>query len=548
MKKLLRTLALALTFIAALALARKAHAATFSGPGLFISLNQCADIQSPVDGQTWCFDAINYTLGVWNAALGNYINPAASSNNLNYLSLLQVGGLGLVQQSPPSSVTATATCSGTCATTYTYEVTCVSDSGETTPSAQVTATNSNPLTSSNTNTINWATQAGCIDGYNVYGRISGSLGLIGTVSSPSTTTFVDNGSASTPTPYKFTFSGSSAEVTGVIFDLRNQVASPAPIDVSSSNGMPGVSTIKATSITTTSNHDTQIPVFGWGGSGGTITPPGGFSNITNVAASPGSTRGIWSGTKDLPSSGATGASTASIVSPQGMAAINIAVLPANPAVAITVIGSASASGPAPAQSITLTDPASTATGDLEVACISFTNGSLLSSPATFHYISTAISGSGGEQLACYWNAPQTTKLPPTTNTTGIITQSGPLGTFRETLVGLIPLSATTANTPNGSSGVPQMSWTFPVDMTVQACRATWFQYAGCSPYPTWAMKDITAGVTLCSTGTVSNSNTDEAITPSNFSIPANDVIQFLATVTGVSCTGGNASIYMLLHE
>ncbi len=50
-------------------------AQTFSGPGLFISRSACADIVNPVSGQTWCFDATNQLLDVWNGTGFVQANP-----------------------------------------------------------------------------------------------------------------------------------------------------------------------------------------------------------------------------------------------------------------------------------------------------------------------------------------------------------------------------------------------------------------------------------------------------------------------------------------
>lgn len=537
------------SLLAAIALslyAHKAHAnQAFSGPGVFIDPG-CADIVSPVDGQTWCLNPTDYSITVYNAATATYQDPIAASNTTSFggFSVQNIGGLGLVQQGPPGSVAAAGTCSGTCATTYTYEVSCVTDSGESLPSASVTAVNNASLDVSDFNTVTWSVQPACTGGYNVYGRTGGSLGLLGNVAA-ATGTFTDDGSAAAPVSYAFSFtSGSHASLA--IWDLRGAVTN-APIDVKSTNAALSAS-LKATSVTTTQNHDLQIPVFGMGTGSGSFTNPGGFSNVANVASSSGARNGIWGGTKDIAAAGATGNATGTTVTASDWGAINIAVLSSNTASAITVEGSATAVTNASGTSLPFGDPTGTASGDVEVACISFGRGSLLSAPAGFNLIATAAAQSTGTELACYWNLPAGTPKPPTTNTTGIITQSTPSGTFRETLLGLIPWSANSANAPNGAGGVAQSSISFPVDMTVVSCRATWFQYSGCSPFPTFAIKDTTAGVVLCSTGTVSGTNTDQAITPTNFSVPANDVVAFLATTTGVGCTTGQSAMSVLFKE
>lgn len=78
----------------------------------------------------------------------------------------------------PQGVVATPGTGGTlAAATYTYEVTAVDANGETTPSSTVTATTTG---STGSVSLTWhQTAIGCT--YNVYGRVSGSLGLIATV-------------------------------------------------------------------------------------------------------------------------------------------------------------------------------------------------------------------------------------------------------------------------------------------------------------------------------------------------------------------------------
>ena len=57
-------------------LAAYLHASqVFSGPGLFISQNQCTDISNPVAGQSWCFDATNDVIDYWNGAVSAWLQP-----------------------------------------------------------------------------------------------------------------------------------------------------------------------------------------------------------------------------------------------------------------------------------------------------------------------------------------------------------------------------------------------------------------------------------------------------------------------------------------
>jgi hypothetical protein len=95
---------------------------------------------------------------------------------------------------PPSAPTlSTATTGGSLAasTTYTYEITALSGSNETTPSTSTSITTGS-TTATNTVTATWTAVPGAT-GYNIYGRVAGSLGLIGTTTS---LTFTDTGSAS----------------------------------------------------------------------------------------------------------------------------------------------------------------------------------------------------------------------------------------------------------------------------------------------------------------------------------------------------------------
>ena len=535
-------------FALAVALSVYAHKAAanqvFSGPGLFISQNACTDIGNPVSGQTWCFDSLNEAVSVWDATMGAYKQPFVPTitTNFNNQSIVGVGGLQLVQLPPPSSVLAQSTCSGTCATTYTYEVTCLNQVGETLPSAAVTATNASSLSGANFNTISWASEASCT-GYNVYGRVSGSLGRLSTLPL-GTTSFVDNGSSAGAVTYNFTFSAPS-NATVAVWDLRNAL-NATPVDVLSQNtgssASPG-----ATHLTTNFNNDTQIPFFGVGSNSGVFSPPSGFSNTVNVNAAT-HAFGIWGGTKNISTAGTVAAVTSSTTVSKPWSAINIAIAAANPSTPITVEGSLSAVTASPYTALSFSDPSGTAGGDLEVACLAFANGTLSVPQAGFSLIASATFESGAVQVNCYTNLPNPSQSPPSTNTTGTLSQQTATGVFRETLLGLQTWSANTANSPNGAASTAQISISYPVDMTVLSCRATWFQYSGCSPFPTFAIKDTTAGTVLCSSGAVSGTNTDEAITPSNLFVPANDVIAFLASSAGSGCSAGQAAMSIVMHE
>lgn len=155
--------------------------------------------------------------------------------NFNNYSGINVNTIQLVQLAPPSGVTAGASCSSSCSTLYTYEVTCAGDaSTETTPSLTVTTSNNATLSSSNFNTIGWNAESSCHGGFNVYGRIGGSLGKLGNTGGNS---FVDNGSASVGA------APPSANSTGTILApsvvLTNSNSADPAVVVNASTGQTG---------------------------------------------------------------------------------------------------------------------------------------------------------------------------------------------------------------------------------------------------------------------------------------------------------------------
>lgn len=161
--------------------------------------------------------------------------------------------------------------------------------------------------------------------------------------------------------------------------------------------------------------------------------------------------------------------------------------------------------------------------------------------------SATLNSGTGVKLNCYYNYPAGGgAAPPTVNTTGIITQQTPNGIYRETLLGLQTWTANTMST-TGEAGAIQSSISFPVPMTVVGCRATWLAYT-CTTFPVFALKDATAGTVLCSSGTVTNAAHDGSVTPSNFTLPANDVLEFIATTTSADCSGGSAAMSIQMHE
>ena len=92
------------------------------------------------------------------------------------------------QISAPAAPTLASTTGTLVAGTYTYAVTAVNAQGETIASATAQIT----LSATGGVTVSWTAVPGAT-GYKVYGRVAGSLGLIGSVTAP-TLTFTDSGS------------------------------------------------------------------------------------------------------------------------------------------------------------------------------------------------------------------------------------------------------------------------------------------------------------------------------------------------------------------
>ena len=186
--------------------------------------------------------------------------PLTANANFNNFSGVNVNSINLNQLNPPGFVSVTASCSGTCSTTYTYEVTCVSASGgETLPSASATSTNAAALDIGHFNVISWAPQANCNNGYNVYGRIGGSLGQLVNVPQ-GTFSYKDAGVAFAPTSYTISFGGQATFASAVVYDLRG---AQGWIDAIQAGGASLGTTLTAPGFTTPVNHDLEIPIFGW---------------------------------------------------------------------------------------------------------------------------------------------------------------------------------------------------------------------------------------------------------------------------------------------
>lgn len=141
----------------------------------------------------WQFIAISATQLVGNiSTISTGTFPLSATGNFNNYSGTNVNTIQMGTYLAPTP-TVTSTCSGTCATTYTYEITCLGDaSTHSGPSSTQTATNAATLDGSHYNTVTWSAGTGCYGGYNVYGRIGGALGLIGTTTN---LTFTDNSMA-----------------------------------------------------------------------------------------------------------------------------------------------------------------------------------------------------------------------------------------------------------------------------------------------------------------------------------------------------------------
>lgn len=128
--------------------------------------------------------------------------------------------------SPPSGLAARPTCSGTCATTYTYEVVARTYDGTTQPTSAVTCTNAASLSSSNSCALTWYGELGAKD-YQIFGRVNGSLGLLATIPAGTAAnaypTWTDTGSRSPGAAPPSNNTTGSAYVDGSITATRGVV-------------------------------------------------------------------------------------------------------------------------------------------------------------------------------------------------------------------------------------------------------------------------------------------------------------------------------------
>ncbi len=143
----------------------------------------------------WQFTAINGTQLAGNiSSLSTGTFPLSGTANFNDYSGINVNTIQMGTYTSPT-LAVSGTCSGTCATTYTYEIDCLGDaSTHALPSATQTVTNAATLDGTHFNALTWTPNSYCHAGYNVYGRIGGALGLIGTVGA-GVGTFTDNSMA-----------------------------------------------------------------------------------------------------------------------------------------------------------------------------------------------------------------------------------------------------------------------------------------------------------------------------------------------------------------
>lgn len=484
---------------------------------------------------------------------GNTLGSILITGDTDYgaYNLLNVGGINLLQQPAVTSIQGVATCTGTCATTYTYEITCVTSTGETNASAPVTLTNAATLTSNNFNTLTWPSTSGasCNQGYNIYGRTGGSLGFL--INIPQgTNTYTDNGFIPTPVD-SWTMTWNKAAFPSVIvWDLRGLLTSN-PVDVTTTNsGNSAISPIPATGFTTTNNNETQIPIFAINklASGTLSWPsfPGGFSNTLQVNAQANINYGIEGGTKTIATAGTVASTTVTFSPPQNVpwATMNLAFTPANTGTPATIVSTLNPVPTAPYSSVTFGDPAGATSGDVMVVCTAYLQSATLVVPSTFNLITKSTYQTGNVQTACYWALPNGTfgKPPPTMNTTGGINQQTATGTTINLLTPpAIPWPVNTgAQVVANTAAISSTS--FPQVMTVIGCRSTYNALSGCSVAPTYAILDATASKTICSVITATSGSADASQTVTTTNVPANDVITFAQTGTPHACTGGTVSM------
>lgn len=478
----------------------------------------------------------------------NTIGPVSLSGDISFggYSALNLGGVTLTQQPAPTNVSITSACTGTCSTSYSYQATCVNAVGETTGSTTLSANNAASLGGGNTITLSWPDiPAGCSQGYNIYGR-SGTLHFLTNVPA-GTTSWTDDGTITAADSYTLGF-GTATPYSIAMWDMSGAL-NTSPINVFNSLGSQG-GTQTVNSVTTTINNSTQFPIIATYSGSGSLSPPAGFTHAVNIAATVNGNPGLWGAIKNISTAGATGNSTSTTTGTFAWATMDIAISPANSGTPITIGNTLAQHSTTATNSFTVGDPASTSPGDLILACVSYNNLAGIVAPSSFNYIGSAAFGTNSTRVACYWLLPTGGSGPtvPAINTTGAIVQSTATGNPNRIIVaGLTDWQASTASMVaiNGSSIISSIS--YPTQMTVIGCRATWTDLS-CSGYPTMAIEDSTGSTVLCSSGTTSNTSTDKNVAPATFTLPANDVMAFIPSSAGTSCTTGSVSMSVTLHQ
>lgn len=214
--------------------------------------------------------------------------PLTQTANFNSYSGTNINQLNLSALVAPTPGVV-ATCSGTCATTYTYELVCLGDNSSVSdPSSTATATNAAALGAGNINTISWTANPACYGGIRIVGRVGGSLGVLATCPGSGNCTgasYVDDGSASV---------GAAPAIsgnTGVMFGYAPNIP----------HGQQ-VFTTTGTFTAPTGVYAVNFACWGSGGGGGGFgTSPvnGGAGNATTVTHNSG-------GVTDCAAAGGTG--------------------------------------------------------------------------------------------------------------------------------------------------------------------------------------------------------------------------------------------------
>jgi len=510
----------------------------------------------------WLFNATSATTIAGVPLISTSGFPLYATANFNNYSGINVAGLELVKQ-PPPTMSVTGVCSGTCATAYDYEVTCLTDIGEANPSAMVPATNAASLSTSNYNLVTWAAQPACRDGFNVYGRHSGSLAYLATVGPTANGTNQPSGGGTACAPaycYVDAGQGPPADVWTIPFTTANGYPAvtilslsgwnntvATPIDTSSPYSGISAGPLAA-GITTSENNETQVVGIGIESMAGTLTPPGGFSSTVSIPGAPGSNLGQWIGAKNIASAGATGTALGATTRSGSWGTVNLAVLPANTGTPITVTGTEQVIGTGPNfTTVTFGDPVGSSAGNLLIICMSYAAGSSPIVPYRMNLIATgAIGAEGQTNESCYWAVAFGTPAPQSYNGSGSLVQFTPTGdTYHEFYLGLQNWDASNDSlSPNGTTVA---ATNFIAPMKITGCYVVWHGYNCSTTYPTWAMEDATTSTVLCA-ATVSGSDTSKGVAPITNTLPGGDQLALLASGAGSGCSAGAVHMSIQMHQ